>query len=105
MNMIKIKKTKIFKSIMLLMFMMVVFQSCTLSIKRTSDIPVYKYTSKIYYLDGSIDTVIIKATEEPFISYSIRSGYRLIVYDIDGTYSNPGIDRIDILKKNKLKKY
>lgn len=97
------KTNNVLVSIMLLIVMSIVFQSCTLSIKRTSDIHVYKYTSKIYYLDGSIDTVIIKATEEPFISYSIRSGYRLIIYDIDGTYSKTGIDRIDILKKNKLK--
>ena len=39
----------------------------------------------------------ISETEEPFVTYSMNGGYRLIIYGNDGRCSICGIDRIDVL--------
>lgn len=57
----------------------------------------YRYRCKIYYIDGSIDTISFVSYDEPFIC-SARNGYYF-----HGDRTIQAVDRFVILSKKEIK--
>lgn len=76
----------------------VLFMLLCLSI-QSCNLPEYKYKCKIYYLDGSIDTIVYCGCSEPYIWSNRDDGCYL---NIGGDYIR-GVDRVDILNKKIIK--
>ena len=74
---------------LLLLSVPLIFCSCELQ--------EYRYRCKIYYIDGSIDTISFVSYDEPFIC-SARNGYYF-----RGDRTIQAVDRFDILSKKEIK--
>jgi hypothetical protein len=79
------------RKLILMLFIPVLLCSC--------DFQEYQYKCKIYYLDGSTDTIVYQDSSDPFIWSNRDDGCYL---SVNGDYIR-GVDRVDILSKKPIK--
>lgn len=65
-------------------------------------VPLYEYNLHLYYLGGSERDIVIKSTQDPYIS-SYKGSYSLEWYYGCTPYIEKGVVRRDILSKKKIK--
>lgn len=82
------------RKLILMLFIPVLLCSC--------DFQEYRYKCKIYYLDGSTDTIVYDAFSDPSIQSNRDDGVYLYTGTGDGD-DIEGVDRVDILSKKPIK--